>query len=223
MVEIPQNEIDLLSRHFPNIGVVEGQLPKNIIDNLWKLIEESRKKPDDMKPELAGNISSSIRLDGGSPLMKDFTQSIIPKYIQQTIDSFGSPYRLTMKEDQRFNLESFWVNFQKKHEFNPPHDHGGVYSFVIWLKIPTSYEEQRKLPIAVDSNADNHISNFAFTYTDILGKVKTFAYNMEKEAEGYMVMFPSTLLHQVFPFYKSSGERVSISGNINIGKTNEKQ
>ena len=46
---------------------------------------------------------------------------------------------------------------------------------------------------------------------------------MEKEAEGYMVMFPSALLHQVFPFYKSSGERVSISGNINIGKTNEKQ
>ena len=223
MVEIPQNEIELSPRHFPNIGVVEGQLPKNIIDNLWKLIEESRKKPDDMKPELAGNISSSIRLDGGSPLMKDFTQSIIPKYIQQTIDSFGSPYRLTMKEGQGFNLESFWVNFQKKHEFNPPHDHGGVYSFVIWLKIPTSYEEQRKLPIAVDSNADNHISNFAFTYTDILGKVKTFAYNMEKEAEGYMVMFPSTLLHQVFPFYKSSGERVSISGNINIGKTNEKQ
>ena len=104
MVEIPQNEIELLSRHFPNIGVVEGQLPKNIIDNLWKLIEESRKKPEDMKPELAGNISSSIRLDGDSPLMKDFTQSIIPKYIQQTVDSFGSPYRLTMKEDQMFNL-----------------------------------------------------------------------------------------------------------------------
>ena len=51
----------VLPRHFPNIGVVEGQLPKDIIDNLWKLIEESRKKPDDMKPELAGNISSSIR------------------------------------------------------------------------------------------------------------------------------------------------------------------
>ena len=72
------------------------------------------------------------------------------------------------------------------------------------------------MPIAVDSNADNHISNFAFTYTDILGKIKTFAYNMEKEAEGYMVMFPSQLLHQVFPFYENKGERISISGNIDI-------
>ena len=33
-----------------------------------------------MKPELRGNISSSIRLDGGSPLMKDFVQNIIKIY-----------------------------------------------------------------------------------------------------------------------------------------------
>jgi hypothetical protein len=39
---------------------------------------------------------------------------------------------------------------------------------------------------------------------------------MEKEAEGYMVMFPSQMTHQVFPFYESDGERISISGNINI-------
>jgi hypothetical protein len=123
-----------------------------------------------------------------------------------------------MKEGEQFYLESFWVNFQRQHEFNPPHDHAGVYSFVIWMQIPTSYEEQRKLPIAVESNADNHISNFAFSYTNTLGRVSTFAYNMEKEAEGYMVMFPSAMLHQVFPFYENDGERISISGNINIGE-----
>ena len=212
-----------MPRHLPNIGVVEGMLPKEIMDNIWKVVDKAKKKPEDMKGELAGNINSSIRLDTTNPLLEDFMQKVLPAFIGNHIESYGAPWRQVMKEGDQWNLESFWVNFQKKHEFNPPHDHGGVYSFVIWLKIPTSYEEQRKLPIAVDSNADNHISNFAFTYTDILGKVKTFAYNMEKEAEGYMVMFPSTLLHQVFPFYKSSGERVSISGNISIGKTNEKQ
>ena len=140
MVKIPQNEIELLSRHFPNIGVVEGKLPEDTVDSLWKLIEESKKQPESMKSELAGNISSSIRLDGGSPLIEDFLQNIIPKYIQQSINSFGPPYRLEMKEGQIWNLNSLWVNFQKKHEFNPMHDHGGVYSFVIWMQIPTSYE-----------------------------------------------------------------------------------
>jgi hypothetical protein len=39
---------------------------------------------------------------------------------------------------------------------------------------------------------------------------------MEKEAEGYMVMFPSQLKHEVFPFYENDGERISISGNVGI-------
>ena len=211
-------EMKLLTRNFPNVGAIEGQLPEDTVDSLWKLIEESKKQPEDMKSELAGNISSSIRLDGNSPLIEDFVTNVIGSFIQQNIDSFGPPWRVTMKEGQGWNLESLWVNFQRKHEFNPPHDHSGVYSFVIWMQIPTSYAEQKKLPICANSNADNHISNFAFSYTNTLGRVSTFAYNMEKEAEGYMVMFPSTMLHQVFPFYDNDGERISISGNINIAK-----
>ncbi len=209
-------EMELLPRHFPNIGVMEGKLPEETVDSLWKLIEESKKQPEDMKPELAGNISSSIRLDGSSPLIEDFVKNVIPIYIDQTIKSYGGPWRATMKEGQGWNLESLWVNFQKKHEFNPSHDHSGVYSFVIWMQIPTSYAEQKKLPVCAESNADNHISNFAFSYTNTLGKVSTFAYNMEKEAEGYMVMFPSEMKHEVFPFYENDGERISISGNIDI-------
>ena len=210
--------MELLARNFPNIGVVEGKLSEEIVDDLWTLINEAREKPEDMKPELAANISSSIRLDANAELISSFVSNIIPAYMKRHMEEYGPPYRPTMKEGENFNLESLWVNFQKQNEFNPPHDHAGVYSFVIWMQIPTSYEEQRKLPICAESNADNHISNFAFSYTNTLGRVSTFAYNMEKEAEGYMVMFPSCLLHQVFPFYNDDGERISISGNINIGE-----
>ena len=209
-------ETELITRDFPNIGVVEGKLSEDTVDGLWKLIEESRKQPEDMKPELAGNISSSIRLDGNSPLIGDFVKNIIPIYIDQTIKSYGAPWRTTMREGQGWNLESLWVNFQKKHEFNPPHDHSGVYSFVIWMQIPTSYAEQKKLPICAESNATGTISNFGFHYTNSVGRVSQFMYNMEKDAEGYMVMFPSELKHEVFPFYENDGERISISGNIDI-------
>jgi len=208
--------MELIQRDFPNIGVVEGKLPEDIIKNIWKVIKEAKKKPEDMKSELAGNISSSIRLDRSSPLLADFMKDILPSFIDSHIKSYGAPWRTTIKEGEGFNLESLWVNFQKKHEFNPPHDHSGVFSFVIWMQIPTSFAEQKKLPICAESNADNHISNFAFSYTNTLGKVSTFAYNMEKEAEGYMVMFPSQMIHQVFPFYENDGERISISGNVNI-------
>ena len=155
-----------------------------------------------MKPELAGNISSSIRLDSSSPLLEEFVSKTIPSFMDSHMQNYGPPWRAVMKEGQGFSLESLWVNFQRQHEFNPPHDHSGVYSFVIWMQIPTSYAEQKKLPICAESNT--------------LGRVSTFAYNMEKEAEGYMVMFPSQMLHQVFPFYDNDGERISISGNITI-------
>ena len=210
--------MELIQRNFPNIGVVEGQLPEDVIKNIWTVVNEAREKPEDMKPELAGNISSSIRLNSQSSLMKEFVTKIIPSFMKSHIEAYGPPYRTTIKEGEGFNLESLWVNFQKQNEFNPPHDHAGVYSFVIWMQIPTSYAEQKKLDICANSNADNHISNFAFSYTNTMGRVSTFAYNMEKEAEGYMVMFPSSMLHQVFPFYNNDGERISISGNINIEK-----
>jgi len=208
--------MELIPRSFPNIGVVEAKLPEDVTKDIWKAIKKARKNPDNMKDELAGNISSSIRLDADSPQLAEFLNTILPEFINSHIESYGAPWRAVMKEGEGFNLESLWVNFQKKHEFNPPHDHSGVFSFVIWMQIPTSYAEQRKLPICAESNADNHISNFAFSYTNTMGRVSTFAYNMEKEAEGYMVMFPSQMLHQVFPFYESDGERISISGNVDI-------
>ena len=215
MVEIPQNEIKVLPRNLPNIGVCETQLPRDIIDNIWDLIEEAKKNPQDMKNELAGNIKSSLALDMQSPLLKNFVSYVLPTLIDTHIKSFGSPWRANSNPDgNNFNLEKLWVNFQRQHEFNPMHDHGGIFSFVIWMKIPTSYEEQRQLPIAKNSNSDNQISNFGFTYQDILGNTKNYYYNMEKDIEGYLVLFPSKLLHLVNPFYDCEDERITISGNI---------
>ena len=40
-------------------------------------------------------------------------------------------------------LSALWINYQKKNEFNPPHDHDGKLSFVIYLKN-TGRVEKRK-------------------------------------------------------------------------------
>ena len=206
----------LLNRSLPNTGTVEGMLPDNIIKDIWTLIEEAKEKPIDVRKDLAGNIKSSIQLNLKSPITNNFIKEVLIKFIEKHIDSYGTPYRLEMEKGQGFNMNRMWVNFQRQTEFNPIHDHGGIFSFVIWLKIPTSFEEQKKLPIAVESNSNMSISNFQLIYTDLLGTIRTFAYNMEKEAEGYMVLFPAGLNHQVYPFYDNDEERISISGNIVI-------
>jgi len=96
--------MDLLPRNFPNVGVVEAQLPDDVVKNIWKVIKKARKKPEDMKGELAGNISSSIKLDGDAPLLKEFVGELLPKFIDSHINSYGAPWRATMKEGEGFNL-----------------------------------------------------------------------------------------------------------------------
>ena len=38
-------------------------------------------------------------------------------------------------EKPKYLLSAMWVNYMKKHEFNPPHDHDGKLSFVIYLSM----------------------------------------------------------------------------------------
>ena len=83
------------------------------------------------------------------------------------------------------------------------------------MKIPTKFEDQKKLNIASDTNSDS-ISNFHFNYTDILGNSRGHFYKMSPDKEGTMLFFPAHLHHQVYPFYNCKEDRISISGNIAI-------
>ena len=213
-------EMEIILKPLPNQGLVEVQLSEGIIDNLWKLIDDPKNEKKDYKPQLAGNIKASYELDRQSELLDDFYK-FIPEMVNAYQLNFAPEHRIShfyKGQNWVYGLESLWVNFQKQHEFNPMHNHAGVFSFVIWMKIPTSHVDQRELPLAKNSNSKDTISNFSFVYTDILGGIKNLNYNMEKDICGYMVMFPSSLHHMVNPFYECDEERISISGNINLMK-----
>ena len=110
-------------------------------------------------------------------------------------------------------LGKWWVNYQKQNEFNPVHNHGGVYSFVIWMKIPYDSEKQNQKDIARNSNTPS-IGDFQFLYSNMLGETDNYNYPMNPDREGTLLFFPSQLLHQVYPFYDCDEERISVSGNI---------
>lgn len=110
-------------------------------------------------------------------------------------------------------LSSIWVNFQQKYEFNPVHAHSGVYSFVIWTKIPFDRDdEMQKAPGSRSS--DPKAGAFEFVYPNVLGSIGVQQFPMTKELEGKIVLFPAMLSHQVYPFYTADGYRISVSGNI---------
>ena len=190
---------------FPkDIGWIEKRLTQVELDFVWYCIDYKRSDSDGIRDNLAGNISSSYGMRDHQNL---FWSSVVKPLVNDYENYYG------VKSDKNLYMNTWWVNYQKQTEFNPIHIHDGVYSFVIWLKIPTRYSDQKKLPFANRSNSKT-ISNFVFTYTDPLGKIRSMTYEMCPEIEGTMVLFPSELNHEVYPFYNCEETRVSVSGNV---------
>ena len=166
----------------------------------------SASKNENYNPKLVGNISNSIGIED-----KDnwFFETVLKDKIKELV------YRgHDVDEDQipDFEMPEFWVNFQKQYEFNPLHNHGGMFSFVIFMKIPTHWKEQHALPFSAHSSAPC-ASNFEFIWPDNHSIVSRM-FPLSPEDEGKMLFFPAKLMHQVYPFYGTEEERVTISGNI---------
>ena len=202
---------------------LQVKLDKTIIDYLWKIVgianKNNKKNNKSWKKNLVGNISKSLILeDLDSFFYKSVCVPLVKCYRENNKLKKGSdPVALNADTGPNTNLllSHLWVNYQYKTEFNPTHSHSGVYSFVIWMKIPYSWDEQIKLPQFNDmKQSDIKAGNFEFEFTDILGDVMSSGFQLSPKLEGMMVFFPSKLRHCVYPFYGNDEPRISISGNL---------
>ena len=200
------NEVKTI--HPPNLGWLEYKLNSKEMDYVWKCIEN---KKENHKSNLAGNITGSYTLlDRGDWFYTTVLLPLTTTYSERFYN-LGDIVPTTGKHPQC--MVKWWVNYQKQNEFNPLHNHSGIYSFVIWMKIPYDYKKQNQKDIARNSNSPL-IGNFNFCYADMLGKIHSYKYFLSSEYEGTMLFFPSSLNHEVYPFYDCDEERISISGNI---------
>jgi hypothetical protein len=192
----------------PTLGWLSMKLDPIVIKRLNKYVKESKIK---WNHTLAGNINKSSYLEDTDEW---FWKNVLSPCTTEYLKRFGNKILpKILNKNCEFFLNSFWVNFQKKYEFNPLHNHGGVFSFVIWLKIPFNTKKEKNLPFVKHANVSK-AADFEFNYTDLLGDITSWSYAIDKKSEGRMLFFPSKLQHQVYPFYTSNKDRVSVSGNI---------
>ena len=194
------------------------KLPDEVISYLWDCVHDAEKANIDRRKELAGNISRSLAMKDDKNIMIDtvlsglFHSDLQEVFIQRIERSFNQIY----PKDRSFGkpaspvLGPLWVNFQKKYEYNPLHNHGGMFSFVIWMKIPYDYENEKELPWVKGSNSETTVGNFVLLDPSMNNHI----FFMNKNIEGHCLFFPSNFFHMVYPFYTSDEERISISGNI---------
>jgi hypothetical protein len=159
---------------------------------------------------LAGNIEREFVL---SESVKHINDLIIPQIINYDQHFNFINHFSYINKNVNIKLETSWVNFQKKYEFNPPHNHNGVFSFVIWLNIPYDIKDEMKNLSSINSKANNP-GCFNFSYCNTLGYIENYTMPIDKNYNNFMCLFPSKMIHYVNPFFISDEYRISVSGNF---------
>jgi|TARA_R110000744_G_scaffold337414_1_gene442646 hypothetical protein len=106
-------------------------------------------------------------------------------------------------------LISAWFNDQKDDEYNPAHDHTGVLSGVLYLKIP------EYLPSRKHHNADGSIV-FISNECKTDGIMTNSTLLLSPEV-GDLFLFSSSLKHQVYPFRTADKKGIRRSLSFNMG------
>lgn len=188
-----------------------NKIPDDIFLNLKKIIKDKSKEDNQ---ELAGNLEEEFSLNDYIPILEPYLMGVMSKS-PQLVDYYqNGGYKLSTSH-RPLKLAKLWVNFQKKHEFNPIHDHYGVFSFIIFIQIPYTSEEQRKISPGKKSN-DDMAGKLEFLCYDTTGRLHLTKINADKSWEQSMLIFPAKLAHTVYPFYGTDEYRITISGNVSI-------
>ena len=193
-----------------NLGILEDKLPTNLYNALYKECLTAKKNNSVMISDLtATGVPHHFYIEKNITELNNYISQLIPKY-NNDFNYLASFKQLS--KNHYLKMGKPWINFQKKHEFLPNHTHDGVLSYSLWIKIPYNAEKEKYFKRT--STGKKKLYSFEFSYTNVLGQICQEAYEVTKKTEGYILMFPSTLVHCVYPFYTGNGDRISISGNI---------
>jgi hypothetical protein len=186
------------------INVLWGELPPELLARVKEQVLNLQ-DPERYNSQLAGSIQ------------KEFKLTHLPEVDQYIKDMYNAySTKFDFRQGEPFEITQPWVNFQKKHEFNPMHNHGGDLSYNIWIQVPFLHAEERDI---IKESSVNVNAQFQFTYTTDQQEcgITSTSLPVDRTYEGKIILFPAWLLHSVYPFQTSDEYRISIAGNIAVG------
>jgi len=183
--------------------VVRTKIPSETVELLLKEAEASH---EDATSTLAGVLNKEI-VFRDKDKFKEFFEKFFSLYNRVLSTWKNEDMKKKIEPLPKYFLETLWCNFQRPHDFNPPHSHGGALSFVIYLQIP---EELKKENAAYKGRSAGP-GGITFTYGDT--EFNSICLHSFFPEEGDMFIFPAWLKHWVYPF-RSDCTRISVSGNV---------
>ena len=214
------------SRKLIVLGARIGKIimPKEIVSDLISITDKSINSNEDFGYALAGQIKDEkvlTKKDLG-PIWA-WLENEVNLYIKTILKDIDINFKPRSASSENLeidaSIESMWTVSQVENEYNPVHYHGDVKSFedlspncqvssVLYLKIPK--RSTRKLKNK-KSNPDGFIEFISQGFGTTLQSLSSGSMRF-KPIVGHLYIFPSWLLHTVYPFV-GKGERRSISFN----------
>ena len=198
-------------------------LPDDAVSAMLKMSDEilSNKLSESHGQSLAGVIDKEVKV---------YKSDMVKAGVDQLIESCVSSYILHcakmhgyFKETHTFEsmINSAWIVSQYENEYNPLHNHTGCdISAVIYLKVP---DVKGRRNLESKKGKDDNDGNIAFIHSamgnrnyDVFEKGVMNLTPMP----GLLVMFPSYLMHTVYPFI-GEGERRCLPFNAIYRVTDE--
>lgn len=189
---------------YDNPGIITTKLPENIFSQLRSCVRTTLNSPVEYNEHLIGQMEEEYTLPVPTSILEYL--SVVCREYQEL---FG--YKLS----KRPKFTDVWVNMQKKHEYNPNHQHYKDIGWVVWINIPYKLEDEFNHLNCKKTNKKRN-SLFEFVYSKLSGEISTHQILVDKTYEGTLLMFPGTVRHSVYPFYTSEGYRISVAGNIDL-------
>ena len=191
--------------------IYKFNIPDEIYDELLKIKEDKSVKHNS---KLAGNIREEYLLNKHLNIVEPFIINELSKI--DDLKKYCSNLNIMYPNPLPLKLESLWVNYQKKHEFNPLHNHSGIFSFILFIKIPYLHEQERSLSPGIEANSDiSGMLSFYFADSGEAGGIGHLTLPVDQTWEKTGLIFKASLNHEVYPFF-SEGVRITMSGNVSF-------
>ena len=200
-------------------GILESKIEDEIFEELIKITENSIKNNENYSNKLAGKI---YKVTQNKVSSEELTKNLdIIEYITRKSETYLKKIGNRIFLDKKFKIKDAWVVSQYENDYNPLHIHSGTLSGIIYLKIPPQISKR-------DEEYLNRVSANSPIETD--GKIEFVLHSGPTDnlfyhfinrkmlitpKEKYMYLFPSWLMHTVYPF-SGKGERRTFAFNLDL-------
>jgi uncharacterized protein (TIGR02466 family) len=168
------------------------------------LLDEAKSNKDDYTTKLAGILDKET---GYTDQSKNKILPTLSQYIGVYDQAYQRYVNKPYDKLPEYVLSALWINYQRPNDFNPPHDHDGRLSFVIYCSMPKELKKEHEEYKGKSCGP----GGIQFIYGN--GPRDAITYMSFLPEENDMFIFPAWLKHWVAP-YKSDCTRISVSGNF---------